>query len=392
MISSFLKIAPSLSSDQNSRHSSRISLFLLTMLTVIFAIPLAAVKTSVFANESNEIQARQFGVSIVRPSKSNRVYLIKVSDSKDLLPVPGKIILLRTEATPVMGFRVLKNYQGQQFAAKKIKTYSGHEQLSPGFFFSAYEKTGDPVVVTTETVSERQQDASDLKELDPNAGNTGFAVPQVTPPSLPAPTTPEVTPTSEASPTPEAPPSSDEEAILRMLEETDTAPTLPEEEPRHDYYPWSMSFSVGLLKNKAISSSQYFPGAGIKFAYHLADRTFFDQYPTIDTLSIEGSVFYHNILLGDADNARSYILTPLGVTINYTVKISKKTSLGVYGGVLYQRLHSYTNLTSEDLTNYRAKALTPAAGLLMQYEFGPNWSLRADLGIDQMSAGIMVNF
>jgi hypothetical protein len=138
------------------------SIYLLTAFSLTSSAVSIAATDAVTGITTPDINARSYGSKINRRSASGRVYLVDMIDGTQELPQNGRLVLMRQGESPVMAFRVLKEYPDKrQFAAKWLRRYNGTKDLEPGAQFIAIEKVSDKEAPPLTT-----QDKKDLKELE----------------------------------------------------------------------------------------------------------------------------------------------------------------------------------------------------------------------------------
>lgn len=161
-----------------------------------------------------DIEAKTYDASLVRKSRSKRVWLFRAGESG--IPGEGRILLLKRGESPVTAVRVLKIYgERNEFAAKSVRWYGENKSVDDGSSFVAVEKIQD-VIPPPPT----PQDKADLSELEkplgtpepvPLASQSPLAVPSpvAVPSPLPTPALPSPSPLPvpspiQAQPTPQA--------------------------------------------------------------------------------------------------------------------------------------------------------------------------------------------
>lgn len=313
---------------------------------------------------TGEIEAKVYDLTTIRPSKSGRVYLFQKADAE--MPQVGKVFLLREGTTPVMAFRVLKTYPAQmRIAAKKLRAYPTYDPLARGSSFRAFEKIGDVMVPVPPT----QEDLDDLKELE------DLPPPPEEPEVLPAEeeeTAVEETPEPEASEEqagPEDPRSLyEEEEDLEIREED-------EDDEFDSYYPNQFSMDVGLFPSSNIPGPGTKFGGGLRYGRRLSARWL-----------IEGGVFYYRS--SDADV--SLTILPMIGTLQWLSRFNSIMTGYLYGGLIYPYVGSNVGASNRQLAEIQTVSLAAGAGIYLQT--GPNWYLRANLGFEAMTLGVMLRF
>lgn len=374
---------------------------------VILAV-LSVGNTRAFAaNDSEEvIEAKVYDIRTIRPSRSGRVYLFEKFDSD--LPVDGKIFLVRNGAEPIMALRVLKTYPAtQRIAAKKLRSYPGHEILPRGSNYRAFEKTGDRMVAPVPPTPEDLQDLRELEELPPAPMEEESAVDAEpsSPPQLeeevvlpaeepppepmdeipPAETLAEIPPVSDEAAAPdEDVPSEDStpEQVERVAESNFTDEDLElktvEETTENDlYYPNQISFVAGMLPNKKIPGPASKFGGGLLYSRGIGPR-----------LAVEGGIYYYKST--DSETGISMTVTPLVGNLRYHYVLNPIWTLYGYGGFIFPRVANQVGASTKLLRE--VQVLTPALGVGAFIQTGPNWYVRLNFGIDSLTAGAALRF
>lgn len=323
--------------------------------------------------DSKEIEAKAYELKTIRPSKSGRVYLFQNLDEG--FPVDGKIFLLRQGDTPVMAFRVLKTYPTtKRIAAKKLLPYEGFPALERGSQYRAFEKIGDKVA----PVPPSPEDVQDLKELEGDALEDLTAIPpppEEGTPEAPSESPPEETVAPEVTePTPESfQPPSDEDPELRDTEAPD------EYDEIGGYFPNSFTMAVGLLYNGTV------PGPNPKFGGGLLySRNFGAAW------AAEGGFFYYKSSGEVNGSTVATTIIPLMGNLRYQQRWKELWTGYVYGGFMYPYVATNVGATNRQLA--QIKVISPAVGVGVFLQTGPNWYLRLNLGTDSMTLGVTLRY
>ncbi len=356
--------------------------------------------------ENKEIDAKAYDLKTIRPSKSGRVYLFQKTDAG--LPVDGKIFLLRQGDTPVMAFRVLRSYpETKRLAAKKLLPYEGFPKLEKDSEYRAFEKVGDKV----KPVPPSPEDLKDLKELESGSLEEIPAAPpeegappaKVAPPPLDG--NPPTTELHEPAPGEEIaganaadvpPPPLDENPVEEKPVEASP------EEPRDEnlemkdtedddevdeigsYFPNFFTMETGLLLNANV------PGPNPKFgAGMLYSRTFGRSLGS--AFAVEGGFFYYQSS-GVIDGLTiATTIIPIEGTLRYQHRYGELWTGYVYGGVQYPIVASNVGASKHQLAQIIVPS--PAFGVGMFLQTGPNWYMRFNLGYDRLaSIGVTLRF
>ena len=200
-----------------SQHS--IILNLLNSAAIFFALSFCG---SVGYSEERlpPIEAKTYGVSVQKRSRSGRVVLLGANPES--IPRPGRVLHLReggpdpSNSNPSIAVQVLKVYADKnQFAAKIVRRYPNLPEIAPGSRYFAVEKVSDLASAPPVPTAQDRADLRELEKIEPPPGLTAPAVavptlPQITPPTVPtvtppaAPALPRIS--SSALQTPQLPP------------------------------------------------------------------------------------------------------------------------------------------------------------------------------------------
>lgn len=342
------------------------------------------------APEANEplpdIEARDFAVKISKRSTSTNTYLF--DDVSDTRTHPGKILLLRREAEPIMAFRVVKVYPDKkQFAAKRVRRYGSYHVLDPGDSYMALEKVGD-VAMPPPTA----QDKADLKELETGAPAAGAP----TPPTAPG---PEVRPFDADLDAGNSPPPSGgvdtENAKSNPHDDNDDDPedrfgvTIDEVTPLDPNHQW-LTASFGYFNN----AGSLFAGGGLRYGLSLGKMIFLRRAHVQDSIVVEGGAFFYKIINFQSEGD-SYSVLPLVGTVRYNILFGENFGIFFYGGVVQNivtQASGGANSTNTPQVAAALQSVLPAAGGGLLFRVGPNWDARVDLGYDMIGLGLVLRF
>jgi hypothetical protein len=361
--------------------------------------------------ENKEIDAKAYDLKTIRPSKSGRVYLFQKMEEG--FPVDGKIFLLRQGDQPVMAFRVLKSYPDtKRLAAKKLLPYEGFAKLEKNSEYRAYEKVGDKV----KPVPPSPEDLKDLKELEsgsleelPSAPPGEGAPPaEVTPPPAENPATTELHEPAPGealagSDAGDIPPPPDDEKLVPIEEKPAEKPVeAPPEEPRDEnlemkdseeedeadevgsYFPNFFTMETGLLLNGTVPGPNPKFGAGLLYS-----RTFGRSVGS--AFAAEGGLFYYQSSGAIAGATISTTIIPIQGTLRYQHRYGELTTGYVYGGLQYPIVASNVGATKHQLGQIMVPS--PAFGVGLFIQTGPNWYMRFNFGYDVLaSIGVTLRF
>lgn len=384
------------------------------------------------------IEAETFTVIPIRSSESQKTHLF--NHSLPLLPTPGKLLLLRRGLEPIQAVRVLKQYpDAQQFAAKRVRRYGNHRSLTFGAPLTAVEKTSELSV----PFSPSAEDQAELFEIETaQKNNPASPVPKTaplpTPPPAPTPRpvapVPRVEPKAPKlpdlvaepelslgeldaleSPTPESPPldsdgllskpttsalKSNDDFALDVAEtetEAETQTEVSEASIVVDEYPALMRQRQGVTLSYALHNnydaqgrSKYYSGFQLKYGLDVLREVFWGRSDKQDSLTLEGGFSYYSVSSFTEDTDDSYVIVPLLGQLRYNIHFSETFTLVFYGGMMLHVVLLSENPTDTGLT-YLPTAI-PAFGTGGIFRFGPQWYLRADVGIESIALGVMLRF
>lgn len=338
-----------------------------------------------------DIRARTFDVSSERASRSGRVYLM--NDLNEARPFPGRILLLREGKTPIIAFRVLRNYSDQKkFAARVVRKYPGLDVLPASQPFMAIEKVSDlgPLKPTRE-------DRADLRELErgmgfpsePPSSTGGSNSAQEYDPELDAGTSPP--PSGDVDSDTRMEPPSVDEAIDQLEEEAEDL--IIDEIETLDPHRSSISVQYAMIRHirKIEAASGASPQALnssvlVRYGLNLGKMILIKKHEVQDAFTAEAGIGIYNY--GEGNQAYSIMPTPL--TLRYTINFNNNVGVFVYGGVLLSRVIAGRNTTDEALNGMNSSL--PAAGIGVLGSIGPSWNLRFEAGYDTIGFGLMLSF
>jgi hypothetical protein len=329
-----------------------------------------------------DIEAKLRQLKVLKSSTSKRVYLLDLAPLADAAaaadsaekPPERKILLLRHGDENIMALRVLRDIHGtNQVIAKKIKQYGDYVALDIGQEFFAIEKISD-VIPPPPTPQEKVE----MAEVEPE--------PLAYDPDLDKGTSPDPDGSDDEDPRKKE---EDEDARLGASIEEKVVPFEPQ---RH----W-LTVAFGALRNTPdgdFQSARYYMGGGIRYGYDVGRRIFNTRDDRLDTFTIEGSLFYYSVSgLDSTDSSTAldtYTLTPIELTGRYTYYYNEDFGLFAYGGFMKNFVMSSQNSTADRVSNLSLPV--PAIGVGALLRFGPQWYTRIDVGLDMISANLMIRF
>ncbi len=353
--------------------------------------------------EPAQIEARYYDVSVVRPSESKRVYLLSKPNAG--MPDIGRVILIKQNGIPVMGFRVLRVYpEKQEIAAKTIKKYEGYDELPVGELYRAYEKKGVITVIPENT----PDDLTDLNDLE--GGGAGAAAGGAQAGDGTAQDLGVQNPDGnfENGPPPETslPPGSGDSTGQAMDQNINVGESsyTEEEEPDDDEVDYTedemisnmLSFDAGVLRGQNMPGGNMSLGGGFTYSRYLGTRIFdVTGRGAPDALALELGLYYYKNS-GDVDIdgtivSQAFTVMPLSAKLRYHFSLSsEKTGFYMYGGILYNRISSQIGATEEEVA--LAQTAIPAFGIGAMIPTGPGWFLKLNAGTDFIGAGIALRF
>jgi len=387
---------------------SRLTVILLSLCTLGSSLGLNPTWGERSAIAAEKILIRRFNVTLVRKSRSTRVYLFSQDLKKDPeLSSRGKIILIKRDNTAVMAFRVLRAYGAKdQFAAKVLKNYRNGTPLA-GDTFLAVEKIGSKSEIALSAMDEKDlQELEQPPEFEPDDPNLPSSDPNQTgddqdlnqfevlayDPELDAGSSPPPTEFSGAR-----------NQLPDELDPYDERSLIAEEITPLDPDPNWLSFMGALIRNPGLernntttpvtaveSGSINVGGFGLRYGYTVADRIFLRDQEVQDSLVPEIGFYYYSIT-NYTDDQDSYTLLPVLGNFRYNLLAGE-----TYGFFLYLGFMQNFVLSSEnDRAGYGSESLGStrlAMGGGLLFHVGPNWNVRVDIGIENIGAGLVLRF
>lgn len=342
---------------------------MLLACTQIFRIENAFAQTTELQSlESGlpQIEARDYDVTVIRPSQSNRVYLFKLKDPSQM-PQVGRVFLVKLGQNPVMALRVLRIYpKYQQFAGKRLKTYEGFQGLETLGDYRVYERQGE------------------IPDLGVESSKETPVVPQKPSPAPPK-TETKLTPADEED-------LRDIETAEKLIAELEAIDTVSDKLRSRDFYPNALTLQPGVAMtfNVAGYDAFYAPAMNIAWRRNIISPIFSRRYPKIDGLAIELGFSYYRVR-GNVDNvAKLYTVLPLSGKLVYQVPLSEKVLASFYAGMVVQAVPQTVGVTEDELA--MAQGYYGALGGALWFEVGPNWYFTLSGGNDFMGFGISLKY
>ena len=151
---------------------------------------------------------------------------------------------------------------------------------------------------------------------------------------------------------------------------------------------------VGLLNlPKFDAGSFYVAAAGAQYSHTLYHPLWHTGREKQDSVTLDVSILASKILDYSDVAGDSYTLLPIIVTGRYNWLFTEDAGVFVYGGLLKPLVLS---TSGEGPSISEASAILGsfqlALGVGAFYQVGPQWFLRVDVGIEQLSAGLALRF
>jgi hypothetical protein len=425
------------------KHFVRQSLFFSLVLGGI-GLPVTQARSEILP----DIEAHQFKIMPLEKSRTGRVYRFKVDAEQ--LPKPGAILLIEENDKPTMAFRVLNtDFDRSEFVAKRVRRYDPPGELKLNERYKTFEKIGD--LVTPPPPEGGLYDPTAKPMLDPNPGKDlinpnaqpapvptldPFVPGTGTPPTTVIPATPATPPpatmdaaaaaTSAASPEPApakkaldvekydddldsstSPRNLKEDAGIEKTPKVDSegnddeALDLDLEVKEHKIinpYDHVLGVSFGAYKDLTNSSLGNDNAGGFSIYYsNITDRAlFFRGKVPQDSLSLEYGISYYSLDNVNGHND-DYTLLPIRIDLRYDLHLNETFSPFFYVGAQFNWVvgNAAANPATIDIdqrTYSKLNGFGPNIGVGTFYNIGPQWYLRADLGLDRMTVGLAVKW
>lgn len=155
-----------------------------------------------------------------------------------------------------------------------------------------------------------------------------------------------------------------------------------------------MGIHTALLRlPKFESGAFYVAAAGPRYSRTLSHPIYFSDKRLQDSLSVDVSLLVSKILDYSDVSGDSYTLVPFVVTGRYNWLYSESFGLFAYGGLI--KPFVVTKSGTEPSASAAASVLGSiqvALGVGATLQVGPQWYLRTDIGVDQLSLGLDLRF
>jgi hypothetical protein len=336
-----------------------------------------------------------------------------------------------------MAFRVIKTYpEKKEVAARRVRRYRGYRLLDLGTKFLALEKIGEVKPPTgDETIDLAElEDRADLEDLKADMGGTPSTTAIATAPSSAGTVTDPLADSSldrykirqkgseigkaplygnvegggvlefdpELDATTSPPPSGDatndttehvQDDVKPLFDdnvEDGAAQITVEEVVPFDQQRHGMTVLLGLQRNLSFpSGSSYFTSGGLRYGYSLFRSLLLHTPQFQDSLTVEAGVGFYK-LINYVVTRDAYTVMPIVGAMRYNLHTSDTTTFFVYGGLSKGWVISSALPSVSGLALLNSLLPTLGGGLLLRV--GPSWDFRADLGLDTISAGMMLRF
>lgn len=379
---------------QNNRQKiSVINWYLLAFMA--FFIPTHALALpQVYQDNLPTIEAHAFNVQVISRSNSNYTYLF--SDPNHIQPKVGRVLMIKKNDAPGMIVRVLKLYPNEHLiAAKKIKTYGSVENFENKEFLVAIEKIMDsiPSAVTLADEEDLQEleDENDLEHSTtpsgPPSGSSALTS-SLTQSNL----TPKPTGSGKNINHPHLPldpesSDSDEEAVDTVQ---DRSSLVIQEIRTLDQLQHWLTVGFGIFKTYNPNNQvTYLTSGNVRYGITLQRRFLINRPNIQDSVVLEGSLYFFKAInyavLGDA-----YSVIGASPTLRYNVNFGQKFGVFAFTGLLKNYITS-TNNPQPSATQLLSRS-SLALGLGIFLQLGPSWYTRLDIGIEALSANLVLRF
>ncbi len=374
------------------------------MLTTATPVSASAPPTE---SEVPDIVAKSYAIKVVRRSNTNRTYLFE--DIGQAQPAPGRLILLKREAEPVMAFRILRTYtERQQFAAKRVRRYGEWRMLANGDVYRAVEKLSD-IAAPPET----NQDRREMRELEQGEGLTSGGSSPGAIKLSPLPKTEKYDPELDTGTSPPPISGVDSEASelpiseLSPEEEDQMASLIAEDILPLIQHGQGVNLQIGLYKNLNSEGVRIYPmGATLKYSVALGKMMFVRKARVQDALAPEFGLGLYKLspYRKDAKSIDSYTVMMINLELHYRLYFGDTHILFFSLGATQNRVVGFANPNAKDINTL--SALNWGIGTGLNFRIGPNWSLRIDaaidpatlsfdpskIGVDHLGLGLVLNF
>lgn len=151
------------------------------------------------------------------------------------------------------------------------------------------------------------------------------------------------------------------------------------------------SLEMGYMRNSgANGESNYYSAVGIRYAMNIGEFLFLKGYKTQDSLSLDFGTFIYKVLNYESTSGDSYTIAPFLVNLRYNILFQENMGFFLYGGLVKNFVISEYQSSTEAVD--ALSGFSPAAGVGFIYTIGPRWQLKTALGLDSITAGIVLRF
>ncbi len=369
-----------------------------------------------------EIEAAVSHIIPTEMSKSGRVYRFKIKDGE--APRTGSIILVQHRSKPIMAFRVLKTEDDETgFVGKRVRRYDTERELKLQEEYLSAEKVANlfappPIENRFNPDAKPELDPIGGKDLNPPSKDTQFKLDPDAPPLL-----------GDGGPTqgsgPKNASSGDSRDInqfdsdldygtsprnlKRRGDEDEGAPepddgsdedseSVIEETKIFNPYRHMIGATIGSFRNMSSFSIPGDTHYGFSLWYNrvIQKGVWIYNRKLQDSLAIEGGITHYS-RVNYTGNNDGYDLLPFKAEMVYSLHVSEKLAFLAHAGLQYNWIYSTDNVNPNTFPAQR-RALDSLAGIQpnlgagVLYHIGPQWFLRADVGLDRLAIGLAVKW
>jgi len=157
-----------------------------------------------------------------------------------------------------------------------------------------------------------------------------------------------------------------------------------------DPYRNALDLHGGLYSNYDYNEQpKRYAGAGFRYGFKLLHRLIFRGAQTQDQLYIEGgATFYQVIGYRVPEDSYSVVMTTLAG--RYLVMFSR--DFGVFGYLGTAQNIAFAGAEGDEGALSILRSTIPAVGGGFVIGIGPNWEIRTDIGVDALSAALVLRF
>ncbi len=369
-----------------------------------------------------EIEAAVSHIIPTEMSKSGRVYRFKIKDGE--APRTGSIILVQHRSKPIMAFRVLKTEDDETgFVGKRVRRYDTEGELKLQEEYVSAEKVANlfappPIENRFNPDAKPELDPIGGKDLNPPSKDTQFKLDPDAPPLLGDGGPTQGSGLKNAS-------SGDSRDINQFDSDLDygTSPrnlkrrgdedegepepddgsdedseSVIEETKIFNPYRHMIGATIGSFRNMSSFSIPGDTHYGFSLWYNrvIQKGVWIYNRKLQDSLAIEGGITHYS-RVNYTGNNDGYDLLPFKAEMVYSLHVSEKLAFLAHAGLQYNWIYSTDNVNPNTFPAQR-RALDSLAGIQpnlgagVLYHIGPQWFLRADVGLDRLAIGLAVKW